>query len=140
MQNSVIAGGFLSVAEEICLFFRKGSVLVTGKELRRLSRAQLLELLIEQRQENDRLRAELKWANAALEERKIAIESSGSIAEAALKLSGIFEAADRAVRQYKENVLPKSSAVESILQQTLSGAPAAGDESGNAKTDGGDRQ
>lgn len=113
---------------------------MTGKELRRLSRAQLLELLIEQRQENDRLRAELKWANAALEERKIAIESSGSIAEAALKLSGIFEAADRAVRQYKENVLPKSAAVESILQQTLSGAPAAGDESGNAKTDGGDRQ
>ena len=43
-------------------------------------------------------------AREALTDRKIAIEESGSMAEAALRLNGVFEAADQAVRQYLENM------------------------------------
>lgn len=74
------------------------------KELKKLSRSDLLEMLIEQSKEVDRLKAELEQANAALENRRIAIENAGSIAEASLKLSGIFEAAQQAADLYLENV------------------------------------
>ena len=77
---------------------------MTEKELRRLSRAELLEMLLAQTEENSQLKRELQEAREALTDRKIAIEESGSMAEAALRLNGVFEAADQAVRQYLENM------------------------------------
>lgn len=77
---------------------------MTEKELRRMSRSELLEMLIAQMEENKSLKAQLKEANAALESRQIKIEKSGSLADAALRLSGVFEAADRAARMYLENL------------------------------------
>lgn len=74
------------------------------KDLKKLSRADLLELLLEQRRENEKLRAQLKRAKALLTDREIEIENAGSIAEAALKLNGVFEAAQKAADQYLENV------------------------------------
>ena len=77
---------------------------MTEKELRRLSRAELLEMLLAQTEENRQLKKELQEAEEALEDRRIAIEESGTMAEAALRLNGVFEAADQAVRQYLENM------------------------------------
>ena len=74
------------------------------KELKRLSRADLLEMLIDQSKEVQILRRRLEEAEAALRRREIIIGSSGSIAEASLKLSGIFEAAQAACEQYIENI------------------------------------
>ena len=74
------------------------------KDLKKLSRADLLELLVEMGRENDRLKAELSEAQAALEERDLKLQRSGSLAEAALALNGIFEAADAACSQYIENM------------------------------------
>lgn len=77
---------------------------MTDRQLRRLSRADLLELLVAESRENERLRALLEEANEKLASRKIEIEKAGSIAEAALRLNGIFEDAERAAQQYLENV------------------------------------
>lgn len=77
---------------------------MTDKELRRLRRRELLELLIVQTDENEKLRRELSRTQAELNNRRIAIEYAGSLAEAALQLNGVFEAADRAAKQYLENV------------------------------------
>lgn len=77
---------------------------MTDKELRRLSRAELLEMLLAQTEENQRLKKRLQEAEEALEDRQIAMEHAGTMAEAALELNGVFEAADRAARQYLENV------------------------------------
>lgn len=77
---------------------------MTEKELKHLNRAELLELLLAQTEENERLRKELKKAQAALEDRRILLEDCGTMAEAALKLNGVFDAVDRAVKQYLENV------------------------------------
>lgn len=77
---------------------------MTDKELKRMSRAELLELLIEQMEENERLRQSLAKANAALADRQITLDRAGSIAKAALELNKVFEAADLAARQYVENV------------------------------------
>ena len=77
---------------------------MTDKELKKLKRVELLEMLIEQSKENEELKSKLKEAEEKLESRDIMIKQSGSIAEAALKLNGVFEAAERAVEQYLENV------------------------------------
>ncbi len=76
---------------------------MAGKDLRKLSKTDLLELLIEQGRENLALKEKLEKAEAELAQRRLAMEQSGSIAEAALKLSGVFEAAQKAIDLYREN-------------------------------------
>lgn len=81
---------------------------MTDKELKHLSRAELLEMLLAQTEENEQLRKQLKQAQAALDDRRIQIEECGTMAEAALKLNGVFDAVDKAVKQYLENVQRKA--------------------------------
>ncbi len=77
---------------------------MTDKELRRMSRGELLELLIAQMEENESLRTRLSAAEAQLEDRRIILDHAGSIAEAALSLNKVFEQAEAAAQQYLENV------------------------------------
>lgn len=77
---------------------------MTDRELQHLSRIELLELLIAQMEENALLKLQLKSAMAQLEHKNIEILKAGSLAEAALELNGIFQAADAAARQYLDNV------------------------------------
>lgn len=80
---------------------------MTDQELRRLSRKDLLELLLVQEKERTALERELAETKAQLEKRNIQIEQAGSIAEAALQLNGVFDAAQAAVQQYQENVMER---------------------------------
>lgn len=77
---------------------------MTDRQLKKLSRGELLELLLEQMDRCARLEQELEQANRQLQDRQIRMEHAGSIAEAALALNGVFEAADRAAREYLESV------------------------------------
>ena len=77
---------------------------MTEKELRRLSRAELLEMLIAQSEELRDVKERLKSAEAILASRVIEINTAGSIAEASLRLNGVFEAAQAACEQYMENI------------------------------------
>lgn len=56
---------------------------MTEKELRRLSRADLLEMLVDQSVELETVKKKLAAAEEALASRVIEINSAGSIAEAA---------------------------------------------------------
>ena len=77
---------------------------MTERELRRLSRTDLLELLVAQRRENEQLRCILDQTQAQLADRTIQIDNAGSIAEASLQLSGIFNAAQDSCQYYLENI------------------------------------
>ena len=77
---------------------------MTDKELKRLSRKELLEMLLEQSRLLDSRQAEIDRLKAELENKNILLENAGSIAEAALKISGVFEAAQRAADIYLESV------------------------------------
>lgn len=74
------------------------------KELRKLSRQELLELLIEQTKRADQLQERLDFLEEQLKERDLTINNAGSLAEAALRINKVFEAADKAVAQYIESV------------------------------------
>lgn len=77
---------------------------MANRELKKLGRAELLELLLEESKENERLRTKLRKAKQLLEEKQDQIENAQSIAEAALQLNGAVEAAEAAAEQYLENV------------------------------------
>lgn len=77
---------------------------MTDKELKRLRRTELLEMLLAQVKENEKLKMSLKEMQAQLDSRQIMINRAGSIAEAALQLNGVFQAAEAAAAQYLENV------------------------------------
>lgn len=75
-----------------------------NNEFRRLNRRELLELLIAQIEENERLRQQLEDAQKELKDRRIKIANAGSLAEAALLLSDVFQAVDEAASLYLENL------------------------------------
>lgn len=76
---------------------------MTDRELKRLSRAELLELLLVQTRERERLEQELEEARQQLADRQIRLEKAGDIAHAVLEINGVMEAAQAAARQYLEN-------------------------------------
>ena len=90
---------------------------MTERELRRLSRSDLLELFLAQRRENEQLRCLLDQAEARLADRTIQIDKAGSLAEASLQLSGIFNAAQDSCQYYLDNIRQLSERQNMICQQ-----------------------
>lgn len=90
---------------------------MTDKELRKLSRNALLEMLLAQSRENDRLRAQVEQLQRQLSERQLKIDQAGSIAEASLQINHVFEAAQTAAEQYLENIQTLSGRQEEVCQQ-----------------------
>lgn len=74
------------------------------KQLRRLRRIDLMELLLSQAQEIESLQERVIELEEKLKNREILMVEAGSIAEAALKLNKVFESAQAAADQYLENV------------------------------------
>lgn len=77
---------------------------MVDNDLRKLSRKDLLEIILEQTNRIETLEQELEKAKLAIEDRKISIKESGSIAEASLKISEIFKSVDEAAEIYMNNV------------------------------------
>ena len=73
---------------------------MNSKEAKKLTRAELLELLIEQTEENQRLTQKITRLEETLAQRLLVMERSGSIAEAAMQLTGIFQSAQEAADLY----------------------------------------
>ena len=86
------------------LFYKRiragGFEYMTDKELRRLRRDDLLQILINQQKQIDALNEQLQQSKEALANREIAIQEAGSLAEAALKMNGVFESAQNAAEEY----------------------------------------
>lgn len=74
------------------------------KRLRRLSRAELLELLLAESRETERLRQKLEMAETALADRHIRMESAGDLAHAVLEVNAIMQSAQIAAQQYLDNI------------------------------------
>lgn len=91
--------------ESVSFFVKKERIdVMTEKELRKLNRYQLLELILIQSEQIQELEKQLEDTKAELKEQKIRIKNAGSIAEAALELSGVFEAAQQAADLYLKSI------------------------------------
>lgn len=85
---------------------------MTEKELRKLNRYQLLEMLIMQIERADQLQEKLEAAEGQLNDKEIRMTVLGSIAEASLQLSGVFEAAQTAADRYLEEAKKRAEEIE----------------------------
>ena len=90
---------------------------MTEKELQRLNRRELLEMLISQMEKNEYLQQKLEEAEEKLSSRQIALQNAGSIAEASLQLNSVFESAQAAAEQYLENIAHMNEQQEKIAQR-----------------------
>jgi hypothetical protein len=74
------------------------------KQFRKLKRIELYEIMLAQSEEIDSLRNQLEEVKLALASKEIAMKEAGSIAEASLKLTKIFDEAQKAADLYLENI------------------------------------
>lgn len=77
---------------------------MTDKEFKHLKRADLIDIIYEMQKNEQQLRSELDAAQEKLDRREIKISQAGSIAEAVVGLSGIFETAQSAADEYLARV------------------------------------
>ena len=92
---------------------------MAAKELKNMSRTELLELLIERTAELEQVKAQLEEALAQQEcvQSVPVYEHAGTMAEAAMQLGGVFEAADRAARQYLDSAEQMMRNQEAVCAQ-----------------------
>lgn len=91
---------------------------MTDKELKKLKRMELLELLVDQAAEMDSLKKQLEETKAALESREFRLKETGSIAQAALEINEVFAAAQRAAQDYLDNIRRMEEEQAALLEQT----------------------
>ena len=89
---------------------------MTDKDLKRLNRTELLELLLDQSRENERLQNKVTELEQQLERHEITCQNAGSMAEAALALNGVFQAADQAAQKYIQEMADRAAKQEQELQ------------------------
>ena len=90
---------------------------MTEKDLKKLNRYQLLELLIIQTERADKLQKELERMEEQMNERDLTLISLGSIAEASLQLGGVFRAAQEAADMYIHAAQKKAEEIVDAAHQ-----------------------
>lgn len=96
---------------------KERGVTVNDKDLRRLNRYQLLELLVAQTERADQLEKELEKMCQQINEKEIQLSNLGSIAEASLQVSGVFDVAQKAADIYLENAKIKAEKIEAAAKE-----------------------
>ena len=109
---------------------------MTDKELRKLRRDDLLQILINQQRQLDELSAALEKSEQALARREIAVKESGSLAEAALRLNNVFESAQAAAEQYEQELKARADEMIAAAERQAIEAKRVADETlGSARTE-----
>lgn len=85
---------------------------MTDKELKRLSRKELLEVLVAQAKEVERLTAEKDELQQELERRQNQYSGIGSLAETVLRVNRVYEDAQKAANQYLEEIVRLKKATQ----------------------------
>lgn len=88
---------------------------MTDRKFRHLSRLALIDMIYELQRGNQALQEQLKMATEQLEERYIVLTQAGTLAEAAVELNHLLEAAQKTADDYLAQV--RHMADEEIRQR-----------------------
>lgn len=77
---------------------------MTDKEFKRLSRSQLIDIIYQFQLQQEELIAENEKLKNALADKRILVNNSGNIAEAALEIHNVMQAAQSAAEHYLEEI------------------------------------
>lgn len=90
------------------------------KELKRLRRGELIEIIYKMKQNEQRLEAENEELRRRLEEREVKLQKVGSLAEASLALTDIFKAAEESVAIYVDEINRRYASIKEMPEQDAS--------------------
>ena len=90
---------------------------MTDKELKRLGRAELIDIIFELQKQCDAYTEQNRELQEKLEKRELYLSEAGSIAEASLQINGVFEAAQAAADQYLQSIHAANKRVEEKLAE-----------------------
>ena len=77
---------------------------MTDKEFKRLSRSQLIDIIYQLQLKQDELTADNERLSKALDDKRLRVSNAGNIAEAALEIHNVLQAAQDAAAHYLEEV------------------------------------
>ncbi len=80
-----------------------------------LSKNEMMMVMHDQEQEIEKLKAQVKELQAKLDGYEIKVSESGSLAEAAAKVSGLFEAAQLTADNYLANMKRRDEEAEAVF-------------------------
>lgn len=100
---------------------------MTNKELKRMSRADLIEIIYQYKRRNDDLTEDNEKLRKQLNDRIVKIEQAGSIADAVLALNNVFEAAQQAADDYLDSLRSSDKENEAQTQMIIDQAQKKAD-------------
>lgn len=92
---------------------------MTDKEFKRLSRPQLIEIIYQLELKAEELTKENEKLKRELDDKRIRIHRAGNIAEAALDINNVLQAAQCAAEQYLNEIRTMRAETEASCQQML---------------------
>lgn len=75
-----------------------------NKELRKLSRRELVDLIYQMKRNEEQMQAEIATLQAALEDKRLRIATAGSVAEAAVSITELLTAAQKTADLYLQEI------------------------------------
>ena len=92
---------------------------MTDKEFKRLSRAQLIDIIYKLQLELDKVNEEKQALESQLADKRLRLQSAGNIAEAALEINDCFRSAQNAAEQYLNEIKAIREETEAERQEIL---------------------
>ena len=92
---------------------------MTDKEVKRLSRSQLIEIIYQLQTREEELTDKNRRLEEELHSKRIRMENAGTIAEAALELNDVFQSAQNAAAQYLSEIQMVRETAEKERQQII---------------------
>ena len=98
---------------------------MTDKEFKRLSRSQLIDIIYQLQLKQDELSADNERLSKALDDKRLCVSKAGNIAEAALEIHNVMQAAQDAAAHYLEEIqIRVGNEYQRILKEANSKAAA----------------
>lgn len=89
---------------------------MTDKEFKRLNRSQLIEIIYQFQIKLEELTQENQLLQTALDDKRLRITRAGNIAEAALEVNNVMQAAQNAAQQYLDEIQVLYSEIDNECQ------------------------
>ena len=100
---------------------------MTDKEFKRLSRAQLIDIIYQLQVEIDKLNEEKQDLENELADKRLRLSNAGNIAQAALEINDCFRSTQNAAEQYLNEIKALREEAEAECQRILARAQAEAD-------------
>jgi len=92
---------------------------MTDKEFKRLSRAQLIDIIYHLQLQIDKLNEEKQELEKEIKDKRIRLSNAGNIAEAALEINNCFRSAQNAAEQYLNEIKAIREETEAERQRII---------------------